>query len=90
MSNALGPQNGPATTTAIATCVYGLTGKVQFTMYISSDDATHSTTHKTFKTTSWAQCLGVQAVDGVNANYILIDTSLNLWLYRIKFDSGSL
>ena len=86
MSNALGLSNGSSTTTAIATCVYGLTGKVQFTMYISSDSAPYTATHTTFKTTSWAQCLGVQAVDGYNANYILIDTSYNLWLYRIKFD----
>lgn len=87
MSNAVGPSSG---FTAVSSCVYGLSGKVQFTRYVSRDAAPHDTTQKTYKTTSWAQCLGVKALDGTNANYILIDSSLNLWLYKINFDTGAL
>lgn len=87
MSNAVGPSSG---FTAVSTCVYGLSGKVQFTRYVLRDAAPHDVTKKTYKTTSWAQCLGVKALDGTNANYILIDSSLNLWLYKINFDTGAL
>jgi len=87
MSNAVGSSSG---FTVISICLHGLSGKVQFTRYVSRDAAPHDTTHKNYKTTSWAQCLGVKALDGTNANYILIDSSLNLWLYKINFDTGAL
>jgi hypothetical protein len=81
---------GPPTSTAVAVCVHGLSGKVQFTMYIS-DDTTHAVTlSTTYKSLGWAQCLGVRAIDGSKADYILIDAALTLWWYSINFDSGTL
>ena len=81
---------GPPTSTAVAVCVYGLTGKVQFTMYISDDTSHAVSPSTTYKTSSWAQCLGVRAIDGSNADYVLIDGALTLWWYSINFGTGTL
>lgn len=79
---------GPPTSTAVAVCVHGLAGKVQFTIYIS-DDVTHTVTlNKNYQTLNWAQCLGVRAISGSNADYVLIDSSFSLWWYSINFDTG--
>jgi len=81
---------GPPTSTALAVCVHGLTGKVQFTLYISDDGDNTVTRNKNYLTSTWAQCLGVRAINGSNADYVLLDVTKNLWWYSINFDSGTL
>jgi len=81
---------GPLSSTALAVCVHGPTGKVQFTIYIS-DDTTHQIRqNKNYRTSSWAQCLGVRAISGSNADYVLIDAAFTLWWYSINFDTGTI
>jgi hypothetical protein len=59
-------------------------------MYVS-DDTTHAVTlSTTYKTSSWAQCLGVRVKDGSIADYVLIDAALTIWWYSINFDTGIL
>lgn len=81
---------GPPTSTALAVCVHGLTGKVQFTLYISDDGDNTVTRNKNYLTSTWAQCLGVRAINGSNADYVLLDVTKNLWWYSINFDSPRL
>jgi hypothetical protein len=59
-------------------------------MYISDDPTNVVTLSTTYQTSSWAQCLGVRAKDGLNADYILIDAALTLLWYSINFGTGTM